>query len=362
MNRGFTPIGLVIILAVAFVAAGLILNQFGLLDSGNLGGLGKALKFSGETASKVVPVPKVNEVKDIGQKTASVLTGGGGFDFDENTPGYENYLQLSQGCPFKDCIPSIDDPSFESVSSADSWLESDDVVFALDYKGEARAYAQRIMNWHEIVNDEVAGDPLAITFCPLCGSALAFDRRVDGQVLEFGVSGKLHNNDLVMYDRQTETLWQQITGEAIVGELFGNKLTQVPMSGMRWSQFKEEFPGGQVLSRNTGFSRNYDRYPYGDYEQDASTLFPVSGGVDDTIHPKTVVYGVEIENSYKAYPEDKIKEEGKISDLLGGVELEIDYNGGDVKVTRLDSGEEIPGTRLFWFAWKAFRSETELYD
>ena len=304
---------------------------------------------------------RANPVTEITKRATQAITGGGGFDFDENTPGYENYTKLLQGCPFKDCIPSIDNPVFESVGAADKWLEANDVVFALDYKGEVRAYPQKILNSHEIVNDVVAGDPLAVTFCPLCGSALAFDRRINGQTLEFGVSGKLHDNDLIMYDRQTESLWQQITGEAIVGELFEKKLKQVPMSGMRWSQFKEEFPQGQVLSRDTGFSRNYDRYPYGNYEQDSSPLFPVEGGVDQTIHPKTVVYGVEVNGKFKAYEQDKIEVQGTIKDKIGGVEVEISYNNGDVTVKNLDTGDEVVATRLFWFAWKAFRPETDLY-
>ena len=350
-TRGITLLGVVILAVIGFLVVGVILNRLG----HDLFGL----PF--DRAAKIVPIPKLKDVKDVGRRTAGIF-GGGGFDFDENTPGYENFTKLIQGCPSgKDCIASIDDPKFESVSEADTWLETDDVVFALDYKGEARAYPQKILNLHEIVNDEVAGDPLAITFCPLCGSALAFDSRIDGQVLEFGVSGKLHNNDLVMYDRQTESLWQQITGEAIVGELFGKRLKQIPMSGMRWSQFKEEFPQGQVLSRDTGFSRNYDQYPYGSYEQDTNTLFPVEGGVDQTIHPKADVYGVEIEESYKAYPEDKIKAEGEIEDVVGGVRIKVSYKNGDVTVVRGDNEEEIPATRLFWFAWEAFHSDTKLY-
>ncbi len=202
---------------------------------------------------------RANPVTEVTQKAAQVITGGAGFDFDENTPGYENLATLSQGCPFKDCIPSIDDPDFESVTDADTWLEDDDVVFVLNYLDLTdkdaivnivgpitRAYPQRIMNWHEIVNDEFYGIPFTVTFCPLCGSALAFDSVVDGQAREFGVSGKLHDNDLVMYDRQTETLWQQITGEGIVGTHFGKELVQIPLSGMRWSQFKEEFPKGEL--------------------------------------------------------------------------------------------------------------------
>lgn len=303
----------------------------------------------------------IGSVGEATRKATKVLTGGGGFSFDENTPGYENYLQLIQGCPSKDCIPSIDEPVFESISEADKWLEDGDIVFSLDYKGEARAYPQRILNWHEIVNDVVAGDPLAITFCPLCGSALTFDSKVDGQVLEFGVSGKLHNNDLVMYDRQTESLWQQITGEAIVGELFGKKLKQIPTDTMLWSQFKEEHQGGKVLSRDTGFSRNYDKYPYGTYEEDRSVNFPIEGGVDQTIHPKTVVYGVKVGDVSKAFTEDKLKSEKEIEDTVGGVRIKITYDNGKVRAENRDSKEEIVTTRLFWFAWKAFHLDTGLY-
>lgn len=276
------------------------------------------------------------------------------------TPGQENLSKLMQGCPGKDCIPSLDKPKFESVSAADRWLKPDDVIFSLNYKGESRAYPQRILNWHEIVNDVAAGDPIAITFCPLCGSALAFDRRVEGQVLEFGVSGKLKNNDLVMYDRQTDTLWQQITGEAIVGKLKGEKLKQISLDGLRWEQFVQENPQGKVLSRETGFSRDYSTYPYGTYEQDRETLFPVEGGPDETIHPKSVVYGIEVLGRFKAYPEDKLKKQ-KVKDLVDNVAVEIADKNGDVTVKRLDTGEEIVPVRLFWFAWKAFHPETELY-
>lgn len=333
MKKGAVPIILVVLAVAGLVAVGIVSS------------LGR----------------KVNPVREAAQKASQVIAGGAGFNFPADVPGRENLDKLQQGCPSKDCIPSIDEPKFESVPAADTWLEDSDIVFTLDYKSEARAYPQRILNWHEIVNDVVAGDPLAITFCPLCGSSLAFARQVGDQTLEFGVSGKLHNNDLVMYDRQTESLWQQITGEVIVGQLFGEELKQIPMSGMRWSQFKSEFPQGQVLSRDTGFSRDYARYPYGTYEQDQSTLFPVEGGVDQTIHPKTVVYGIEIDGQAKAYPEEKIETEGEIEDKVNGIGVEILYNGGDVTAKNIETGEEIAATRLFWFAWKAFHPDTQLY-
>lgn len=309
----------------------------------------------------IVTRGKRSSVQEVTEKATNIISGGAGFNFPEDVPGRENLAKLRQGCPFKDCIPSIDEPKFESISEADSWLEDENIVFALDYKGESKAYPQRILNWHEILNDQVSGDPLTVTFCPLCGSALAFERRVDGQTLEFGVSGKLLNNDLIMYDRETESLWEQITGEAIVGDFFGKRLTQVPLSGMRWSQFKEEFPQGEVLSQDTGFSRDYSRYPYGNYEQDVSVLFPVEGGVDTTIHPKTVVYGIEVGKNYKAYEEEKLEKEGEITDTVGGVEIKVTFKNGKVEARNLEADEELVATRLFWFAWKSFRPETELY-
>jgi hypothetical protein len=286
---------------------------------------------------------KENPVMDVIDKTRQVISGDNEFGFDETTEGYENFTQLVQGCPFKDCIPSIDQPQFESVKEASSWLKDEDILFVLETKNEVRAYPQRILNWHEIVNDEVDEEALAITFCPLCGSSLAFEREIDGQILEFGVSGKLHNNDLVMYDRNTLSLWQQITGEAIVGPMFGKKLKQVSLSGMRWEQFNQDFEDALVLSRDTGFSRNYDTSPYGDYEQERSLLL------------------IEVDGNFKAYPEEKIKEEGLIEDTVEEVAVSIAYNDGDIVFKDSKSDQEIVATRLFWFAWKAFRPDTKLY-
>lgn len=275
-------------------------------------------------------------------------------------------MKLKQGCPVRDCIPSIDQPQFESIEAADIWLDDDDVVFSYQGNKVVRAYPQRILNWHEIVNDEVEGVPIAVTFCPLCGSTLAFDRRQNERVLEFGVSGKLHNSDLVMYDRETESLWQQITGEAIVGELFEEKLLQLPMDTVRWGEWKKEHPSGEVLSRETGFSRDYSRYPYDTYEKDSEVYYPIEGGVDETIHPKTEVFGVVVGESAKAYTREALEREtggdGQISDVVGGDRLRLNYTNGELNIENLTSGEEVTATRLFWFAWKVFNKDTELYQ
>ncbi len=269
---------------------------------------------------------------------------------------------LLQGCARKDCIPSIDNPKFESVQEA-GWLKDEDIVFAIDYKGIIRVYPQRILNWHEIVNDEIAGDPIAVTFCPLCGSALAFERKVSGVITEFGVSGKLHNSDLVMYDRYEGNLWQQVTGEGIVGPAArrNETLKQVPIITTTWKKWKKEHPNTQVLSRDTGHSRNYDQYPYGTYEQDDQLLFGVKG-LDKSLQIKTVVYGIELDGNSKAYPESVFDKNKLIEDTIGNTKVRLERtDAGQIKVNNLQTQEEIIPIRLFWFAWAAFHPDTEVY-
>jgi len=281
-------------------------------------------------------------------------------DFTGAKVAKEDFLQ---GCFGRDCIPSIDNPKFETAEEADTWLLADDRIFALDYNGATRAYPQRIMNWHEIVNDEANDTPIAVTFCPLCGSALAFERKVDGVITEFGVSGKLHNSDLVMYDRYEGNLWQQITGEAIVGPAARRDeiLVKVPIITVEWSQWRAEHPDTEVLSRDTGFSRNYDQYPYGTYEQNDELLFGVKG-LDNSLQIKTPVYGIEVDGLSKAYPESVFEKSNKFTDKLGAVALNLSKDSdGNVMITRAGTGEEIIPIRLFWFAWAAFHPNTELY-
>lgn len=271
---------------------------------------------------------------------------------------------LLQGCNGRDCIPSINNPKFETASEAGLWLAPEDRVFALNYNGVLRAYPQRIMNWHEIVNDEANGVPITVTFCPLCGSALAFVRKVDGVITEFGVSGKLHNNDLIMYDRYEGNLWQQITGEAIVGPAArrDEKLTQVPIITVEWSRWVREHPDTQVLSRDTGFIRNYNQYPYGTYEQDDKLLFGIKD-LNKSLQIKTIVHGVEVGSASKAYPENLFAANPAITDTVGGVKLRLEKNSdGKIEVTNLETGEKIIPIRLFWFAWAAFHPDTELYS
>lgn len=283
----------------------------------------------------------------------------GGFDLDKEKAAVD-LSDLNQGCPFKDCIPSIDNPNFESASEAGQYLDDQDLVFGINYKGTVRAYPQRILNWHEIVNDTIGDKPVVISFCPLCGTAIAHERILKGQPVEFGVSGKLLNSNLVMYDRLTETLWQHATGEAIVGELVGERLTQFPLETTVWGKWKEAHPQTEVLSRNTGFGRNYDAYPYGDYESSGRVSFPVQNE-DDRLHPKAIGYGVEIGDQFKFYPEDKIGS-SPITDKFAGKTLEIKRDkSGAVVIIDKNTGENINFLRGMWFSWVAFNPETELF-
>ncbi len=270
---------------------------------------------------------------------------------------------LSQGCHGKDCIPAISDPMFDKVSEV-TWLADTDVVLTISYKGVDRAYPQRIMNWHEIINDTISSDPIAITFCPLCGSAVAFERKVDGVITELGVSGKLHNSDLVMYDRYEGNLWQQITGEALVGPAArrNEKLKPILLGTTTWGEWKTDHPNGEVLSRDTGHNRNYDQYPYGTYEENDELYFGVKN-LNQKLQIKTVVYGIEIGEDAKAYPESIINSRQTIEDKIGTTPIMIEKtSSGEVKVTNTRTGEEIVPLRLFWFAWAAFHPNTLLYE
>ena len=258
--------------------------------------------------------------------------------------------ELMSGGPPKDGIPAIDDPRFVSPEAASAWLEPQEPVVLLEIDGDARAYPLQILTWHEIVTDEVGGVPVAVTFCPLCYSAVAFDRRLDGEVYTFGVSGFLRNSDLVMFDRQTESLWQQLTGEAIVGELTGKTLTQVPAQIVSFEQFREAHPEGRVLSRDTGHSRSYGRNPYAGYDQIGRPPFLFQGRIDDRLAPMEKVVTVEIDGVYKAYPHSLTREERVVHDTVGGRELVVFHADGAVSALdaeRISASREIGTTGVF---------------
>ncbi len=267
--------------------------------------------------------------------------------------------KIRSGGPPPDGIPPIDEPRFVSVKEANRWIADSELVMAFDYKGVSRVYPIQVMVWHEIVNDTVAGDPILITWCPLCGSGIAYERQIDGEAVEFGTSGKLYNSNLVMYDRKSGTLWTQISGEAVYGELTGRRLTPVSIDVVVWRDWKKRYPDSEVLSRETGFTRDYGRDPYGSYYTDPGLFFPVEN-YSDKIHPKTVVFGIEVEGVYKAYRESDLVERGRIEDTVSGVRILLERDAAGI-VTVTNRGGIIVKERDFWFVWYAFHPTTLLY-
>ncbi len=185
-------------------------------------------------------------------------------------------------------------------------------------KGVARAYPIRIMIWHEIVNDTVAGMPLAITYCPLCNSALAFERRAGGRELTFGVSGLLYNSDLVMFDRQTESLWPQIEGRAVAGMLTGTELTRHTVTVQPWATWREAHPRGEVLSADTGHRRDYGRNPYPGYDNPGDRPFLYQGELDDRLPPKARVIALRAADEDLVIAFDRVERDRVVTARIGG--------------------------------------------
>lgn len=268
--------------------------------------------------------------------------------------------KLRSGGPPKDGIPSIDKPKYVNLSGVD-WIKDTELVLAIKYKGVKRVYPLQILVWHEIVNDKIAGDSVLITYCPLCGSGIAYERKINGKEVEFGTTGKLYNSNLVMYDRATDTYWTQIDGLAIIGPLTGSKLKPISIDTVVWRDWKKQHPDSQVLSKETGYSRQYGTDPYGSYYEDSFLFFPVNA-TDNRVHPKTVIFGVEVNGTYKAYRENDLKNKTTITDTVGGVKIQLHRDSaGTVTIKETKTGKEIVKERDFWFAWYAFHPSTELY-
>jgi len=196
--------------------------------------------------------------------------------------------EILSGGPPPDGIPSIDEPKFQTANSVD-WLFNVEPVLSIEVNGEVRAYPIQIMTWHEIVNDTIGGIPVTVSYCPLCNSALAYDRRVGDRIFDFGTSGSLFNSSLVMYDRQSESLWTHFEGKAVVGALTGERLTTLPISTTSWQQFRDANPDALVLSRDTGFNRAYGRNPYPGYDDVTTSPFLFDGVVDGRLAAKARV-------------------------------------------------------------------------
>ena len=240
-----------------------------------------------------------------------------------------DYSEIFSGGPPPDRIAAIDDPVFESVEAADEWLLDEWPVMFFESSGEAKAYPLAILIWHEIVNDEVAGQKVALTFCPLCNSTIAFNSVLeDGTVLDFGTTGNLRNSDLVMYDRQTRSWWQQFTGEAIVGQLTGTLLEMLPSQIISWADFKQNYPESLVLSRETGNPRNYGNNPYGGYDDvGRSPFFPV-GRYGDELPPIERVVALTLGDIDVAFPFSLLSEVRVVNEEYAGQPVVIFWQSG----------------------------------
>jgi hypothetical protein len=262
------------------------------------------------------------------------------FDTSEWTTDFTKHSvplsEIMSGGPSKDGIPAIDTPRFDAVSAADKWLKAQEPVILFEHAGEGRAYPLQILIWHEIANDTIAGLPVTITFCPLCNTSIVFDRRLEGRVLDFGTTGKLRFSDLVMYDRQTESWWQQVTGEAIVGEMTGKRLVFLPSQIISWEMFKLTYPGGKVLNRETGHGRSYGRNPYVGYDDINSSPFLYRGPKDGRLPPMERVVTISLNGEDVAYPFRVMEKVRVVNDTVGGRPIVVVFTKG--VTSALDGG------------------------
>lgn len=317
------------------------------------------------------------------------------------TNGQKHIIPLEKirsGGPPKDGIPSIDTPEFTEASQ-EYHVSDSDTVLGLEINGDVRAYPLSILVWHEIVNDNVGGVPVAVTYCPLCFTNQVFERVIDGQEVEFGTSGKLYNSNLVMYDRLTNSYWSQALGKAIIGELAGYELSTIPFDVIKWGDWKSLHPDSVVLTTNTGHIRAYGVDPYGNYYTETRILFPVEN-TDNRMHPKEIILGFNDGDVYKAYKQQDVESAVIINDQInnnpiflislypgnarafesnvdekvlefffkdGSIidkETNSEWNYDGVAISGALVGTElnrIPFSPGFWFAWIAFHPDTDVY-
>jgi hypothetical protein len=310
-----------------------------------------ALPFAAYVAC--VPVHR-GLAEDEDEDELTVSTAGWRTDFSKHSVPLSEF---QSGGPPRDGIPPIDDPRYESQDEAALWLVEREPVIALaleqpDGSLAARAYPLQILIWHEIVNDVLGDQPVAVTFCPLCYTAIAYDRRLElgGVVYDFGTTGLLRHSDLVMWDRQTESWWQQFSGNAIVGELTGARLTFLPAQIVSWQTFRDTYPEGDVLSRDTGFDRAYGVNPYPGYDDIDSKPFLFDGSIDDRLPAMERVVGVVTDNEAVAYPLPALQRETFIEDQLGDVPIVLFWSPGTMSVVgarEISEGRDIGQAGVF---------------
>ena len=283
--------------------------------------------------------------------------------------------QILQGGPPRDGIPALTRPEGVRAGEA-TYLRPDDVVIGVALDGEARAYPLRILMWHEAANDVLGGTPIAVTYCPLCNSALVFDRRVAGRTLAFGVSGLLYESNVLLYDRAasggTESLWNQIQMRAVTGPAAraGQSLRLLPSSMTTWSAWRAQHPETTVLSTNTGFRRDYASSPYGPYFASDELMFPVEKKQRrkvDRLKNKDPMALVSIGAEMKAYAVKDIaagaNECGYVDDVVGGQRIRLYPTAADSSARVVTAhGDAVPVAYLYWFSLDALLDRFQLYE
>jgi len=266
--------------------------------------------------------------------------------------------EILPGGPPRDGIRALDLP--ETISAAAAPWRDEELVVGVAEAGDARAYPLSVLVWHELVNDRVGGLPVLVSYCPLCGTALVFDRRVAGRELRFGVSGLLYRSDLLMFDRETESLWSQISAEAVAGPSVAQRLTLLRSRMRSWGEWKREHPNTTVLSPETGHRRPYGNTPYGDYDRSERLMFPVAR--DARYHPKMRTVGLRVPGGpARAYPLDEIRKAGgRVQESFAGSEVQIRLDP-DSQTFVVEAPAPLEIVEGFWFAWVAFHPETSVF-
>jgi hypothetical protein len=268
--------------------------------------------------------------------------------------------EILRGGAGRDGIPALDHPAHRA---AGGWAE-DERVIGVAWNGEARAYPVALLVWHELVNDTLGGRPILVSFCPLCGTGIVFDRRLEdaAPARRFGVSGLLYRSDLLMYDRETESLWSQIGAEAVTGASLGARLRLLRARTESWGAWRRRHPGTTVLTRDTGHRRDYGESPYGDYAESSRLLFPVPRVAGaDRYHPKMPTVGLRLRaGAARAYPAGELLAAGgEISERFGDHAVRVVYD--EVSRTfRVDAPDPVEVIEGYWFAWIAFHPDTSV--
>lgn len=249
------------------------------------------------------------------------------FTWDTNWDKHSiDYKELISGGPPRDGIPPIDNPKFQSIKEASSWIKDNEPLIFVNINNKTKAYPLQVLIWHEIVNDELADKKISVTFCPLCNASIVFDRFLNGKLYDFGTSGLLRNSDLVMYDRQTQSLWQQFTGTAIVGEMLDKKLNEISSSIVSFKNIKDTYPKTLILSKDTGHNRDYGRNPYRGYDDINNSPFLLQTTPDSRLAPMRRVATVSLNNKDKAYSYKTIRAKKVVNDEFENKKLALFYN------------------------------------